>query len=88
MADVTINDPQPKKVALYFADFKSAKLSMTVEALDGESEEVLDSQSISEFHNGVYLKYTVKGHIKFRIKDNTDEANGTVISGIFFDPRQ
>lgn len=85
LVDVAINDYSPRSVALYFADFKGAKLSMTVEALDGETEEVLNSQSLSEFPNGVYLKYRVKGHIKFRIKDNTAEDNGTVISGIFFD---
>jgi len=85
VVDLAVNDYQAKTVALYFADFKGAKLSMTLEALDGETEEVLNSQNISDFHNGVYLKYTVKGHIKFRIKDNTDEDNGTVISGVFFD---
>jgi hypothetical protein len=85
VADVVVNDHQPKSVALYFADFKGAKLSMTVEAQDGETDEVLNSQNLSEFHNGAYLRYTVKGHVKFRIKDNTPEDSGTVISGIFFD---
>ncbi|MBM3834919.1 MAG: hypothetical protein FJ403_16925 [Verrucomicrobia bacterium] len=80
---MAVDDYKAKTVALYFADLKGAKLSMTIEALDGESEALLDSQTISDFHSGVYLKYSVKGHVKFRIKDNTDDSRGTVISGVF-----
>jgi hypothetical protein len=56
-----------------------------VEALDGDSGTVLNTQNVSGFGSGKYLKYTVKWHIKFKITNTgTPPFQNAVFSGVFF----
>ena len=45
---------------------------------------MLDTRSISSFHNGVYLTWTISGSVIFKVV-NTGPSNA-VISGYFFEP--
>ena len=51
--------------------------------LDATTGAVLDTQNVSGFGNGVYIVYTLKGHVKVRVT-NTGGLNA-VLSGFFFD---
>jgi hypothetical protein len=42
----------------------------------------LNTQSISSFHNGLYLDYKVSGHIVITI--TRQGGNNAVLSGLFF----
>lgn len=79
--DVSITDGQSHRVSLYCLDWDLASRSQTVEAFDGDTGTLLDRQSISSFV-GVYLNYTLKGHVKF-LFTRTGGPNA-VLSGIFF----
>ena len=74
-----------RQVAFYLLDWESAGRSMTVDVLDGQTESVLDSRSISSFSSGKYLVYEGSGTLIFSFT-NTAGTSNAVLSGIFFDP--
>jgi hypothetical protein len=80
--DVTFIDAKSHPVALYLVDWDSPYRAQTVEVIDPATSKVLDSRSVSNFRNGVYLVWQIAGKVRFRLT-NTGGANATV-SGIFF----
>jgi hypothetical protein len=54
-----------------------------VSILDGVTNAVLDTQSLSSFQNGKYLVWNLTGHVILRVT-NTGGINA-VISGLLFD---
>ena len=80
--DLTVSGGVPKNIEIYLLDWDNRSRAMTVDAMDGDSGTILNTQSVSAFTNGKYLKYTVKGHIKFRFTKTAGD-NG-VFSGVFF----
>ncbi len=80
--DVPISDALPHQVALYMADYDFVTRRQTIDVLDSNGN-ILNSQALtSSFNGGVYLVWTVTGHVKFRVTC-TGGLNG-VVSGIFF----
>ncbi len=55
-----------------------------VQVIDTASGTVLDTRSISNFKNGVYLVWNVSGNVT--IKVTRTAGSNAVISGLFFDP--
>ena len=49
---------------------------------DAATGTVLNTQSISSFHNGLYLDYEVSGHIRVTITRTA--GSNAVLSGLFF----
>jgi len=70
------------RVALYFADYDSTTRSQTVSILDANSNAVLNTQTVSSFHGGVYGLWNLKGHVIVQITNTT--AQSPVVSGFFF----
>ncbi|MCL5667038.1 MAG: GPI anchored serine-threonine rich family protein [Patescibacteria group bacterium] len=81
--DMNFTDNNEHQVALYFLDYDSYNRGQTVDVLDAVSGQVLNSQNIFSFHDGKYLSWQVKGHVKFRITSAT--GSNVVLSGMFFD---
>ena len=79
--DSGITDTATHEVALYCLDWDLTTRHQKVEVLDA-SGNVLDTQVVSAFHNGLYLVWNVTGHVKFRVT-NMGGLNA-VISGVFF----
>ncbi|HWN94243.1 MAG TPA: Ig-like domain-containing protein, partial [Methylomirabilota bacterium] len=81
--DLTFRDGRSHFVTFYFAgpDYVS---SQTVQVLDGATGEWLDARQVDSFSHGLYLSWTVRGHVRFRI--TSDLAPPTLLSGIFVDP--
>lgn len=54
--------------------------------LNASTNAVLDSRAMSNYQNGVYMVWSIKGHVKFRLT-NTAKGVSTnaVLSGMFFD---
>ena len=72
-------------MAIYSLDYYAQGLrTQTVSILDGATNAVLDSQSLSSFQNGKYLVWNLQGHVVLRVT-NTSMVNA-VVSGLFFDP--
>ena len=83
---MTISGGGSKNVEIYVLDYDNngRPRSMTVDAINGDTGSVLDTQSVSSFTNGKYLNYSVKGHIKFKF--TVTSGDNAVFSGVFFDP--
>ncbi len=80
--DVTINDGKAHQIALYGLDWDSTTRAETIQVIDTATGAVLDTQSLTNFHNGNYLVWNVAGSVTFRVT-NTGSSNA-VISGLFF----
>jgi hypothetical protein len=81
--DVNFNDGQQHQLALYCVDWDSGGGRVqTVNILDGASNALLNSQSLSSFQNGKYLVWKLTGHVIIQLTNN-GMMNATV-SGLFF----
>lgn len=83
--DLDLTDGLPHRVALYSVDYDSFVRSQLVEVRDADDDTLLDARAVSGFHGGVWLVWTLQGHVKFRIV----QTGGTnaVASGLFFGDR-
>jgi hypothetical protein len=80
--DVNLTDGQAHKVTLYLLDWDSTARGERVEVLDALTGAVLDTRDVSGFNSGLYLSYSVTGHVVFRFTQLAG-ANA-VLSGLFF----
>ena len=80
--DLTIGGDTAKSVAIYFVDPDNVRITQ-IQALDGDSGATLDTRDLTSYANGKWLKYNVKGHIKFKVIKNGGGQNA-VFSGVFF----
>jgi hypothetical protein len=81
--DVNITDGNTHQFALYALDWDSKGRAETIQAVDGVTGAVLDTQSLSNFTNGIYYIWNVSGHVKFTVIQVS--GPNAVISGAFFD---
>jgi hypothetical protein len=79
--DVNLVDNQPHQVALYLLDWDDSRTE-TVSILDANTNQVIDTRSVSGFGGGQYLVWNMQGHVLVRAQ----LVNGfsAVVSGIFF----
>jgi len=56
---------------------------MTVEVQNADTGTKLDSHEMKEYHDGKYMVWNLKGHVKLHFT-NTAGVNAAV-SGVFFD---
>jgi hypothetical protein len=83
--DVGVKGAEAKVVSLYFLDWDSGgQRALSIKLLDPNTCEVYDTRPLCAFNGGVYLRYAVKGHIRFEL-NKTAGANA-VVSGCFEDP--
>jgi hypothetical protein len=80
--DVNLTDLHSHQVSLYLLDWGDAGRTERIDILD-PSGTLLDSQTVSNFQNGIYLTWTLRGDNQFRI--TTLAGGNAVVSGIFFD---
>lgn len=79
--DLSLRDGQPCTAGFYFLDWEDTRrlMDVVVEAPDGSQ---LDRQTVTDFHTGKYLFWTVQGNVHFRISSPGVNA---VVSAIFLD---
>jgi YD repeat-containing protein len=82
--NLTITDGQPHEVALYMMDFDDGGRQQTVQVSDADTGAVLDTRSLSNFQNGVWLVWNLQGHITISISPSGGQA--AVLSAIMFGP--
>lgn len=83
--DVNLTDGKSHQVALYANDWDHDTRKETINVIDAATGAVLDTQILpagAPLHNGEYLVWNLKGHVKFQIVRNV--SYNSVISGIFF----
>jgi hypothetical protein len=79
--DVNLTDGQQHNLELYLVDWDNTNRAEQVQISDATTGLVLSTQSISSFHNGVYLDYRVGGHIVITITRLA--GDNAVLSGLF-----
>ena len=80
--NVGINDGGTHKVSLYLLDWDGFTRNQTITILDAATNTVLDTQTFSGFHNGVYAVWNLKGNVVVRVTPNG--GGSPAVSGIFF----
>jgi hypothetical protein len=80
--DLNFNDSNTHRVSAYFLDWDTTNRSERVDVVDAGTGTVLDTRTVSSFHNGEYLVWNLTGHIQLRIT-KLGGANA-VLSGLFF----
>ena len=81
--DINLTDGKEHQVAIYCLDWDSAERAMTVEVQNADTGTKLDSHEMKEYHDGKYMVWNLKGHVKLHFT-NTAGVNAAV-SGVFFD---
>jgi hypothetical protein len=80
--DLNFSDGAPHTVAMYFLDWDGLNRTQTVQVLNAATGAVLDTRSLSNFSNGVYLVWTLAGHVTVKLTNTGPQS--AVLSGIFF----
>lgn len=83
-ADIDFTDGRTHRLALYFLDWDRMGRAQNVEILDANSGALVTSQALSNFEDGKYLVWDVKGHVQVRISRTA--GNNAVLMGMFFSP--
>ena len=65
--DINFTDQSVHQVPIYGLDWHHKGRAETISVLDAKTNAVLDTRSISNFANGVYLLWNVTGHVKLQI---------------------
>jgi hypothetical protein len=81
--DVVVNDGKAHRFSAYFLDWDSAGRRQRIDIIDSATGAILNSQTISNFDNGVYLTWDVAGSVKMRL--TTLAGGNAVASALFFD---
>jgi hypothetical protein len=79
--DLNFADQAVHEVAIYCLDWNETSRAETISVLDATTNAVLDTRSVSNFTEGVYVVWTVTGHVKLQITKTA--GNNAVISGVF-----
>jgi len=82
LIDLAFNDTAQHRVAIYCLDWDSTVRAERVDILDANGV-VLDTENVTNYHNGQYLAWLMSGHVRIRVTNAARGTNG-VISGLFF----
>jgi hypothetical protein len=79
--DLTLTGGQ-HQVALYLLDLDSTTRNEMITIRNADDNSVLDTRAFSNFHNGVWAVWTMRGHVSIQVANNGG-PNG-VVAGLFF----
>jgi hypothetical protein len=82
LVDLLVGDDIPRKVSFYCLDWDGYERKETFIIRDSETGAVLDTETVSDFHGGKYLSWSLRGHVTIEVKADVGNA---VLSGLFFD---
>jgi hypothetical protein len=78
----SFNDTAPHRVTFYFLDWDRAGRIQTVDLIASDTADILSTQTISDFQDGLYATWDIKGRVSLRL---TPVSGNAVLSGVFFD---
>src|SRR6202022_3329975 len=82
LIDMVFNDSLQHPLAVYCLDWDTTSRAEKIDILDGNGV-LLNTQNVSNFHNGQYLVWQLSGHVQVRVTTLTTRANAG-FSGLFF----
>jgi hypothetical protein len=80
--NIAFNDGNTHLLALYACDYNSAGRAETIQIVDPSTNNILNSQVLSNFSNGVYLLWNISGQVKINVISSA--GPNAVVSGLFF----
>ncbi len=80
--DLNLTDGKVHEVGLYLLDWDTTSRTETLEVHDATTNALLDTRTVSGFHDGQYLRWNIQGHVTVRVV-STGTGNA-VVSGLFF----
>jgi hypothetical protein len=81
--DVWMSDTNRHLFSAYFLDWDDSGRQQRVEVLDAGTGVVLDARTVSNFGNGVYLTWEIRGSVRLRVTRLA--GPNAVVSAFFFD---
>ena len=89
--DIECKDQESHDIALYLMDWERTGRWTVVDVIDANTRELMNSQNITHFGSGVYLKYRVLGRVQIRLTnvycDRYTHSTEACFSAIFFGTR-
>lgn len=85
VVDINLLDGQTHRIALYCVDWNIQQGTQTFSVLDASSGQMLDTEALIGYTNGVYGVWDVTGHVQFSLRA-LPLPLGTILSGLFVDP--
>ena len=82
--NVNLADGGVHDLALYFVDWDSTTRSEQVQLTNAATGAVLDTETVSSFHQGVYLVWAITGDVQITITRLA--GDNAVLSGLFLSP--
>ena len=82
--NVDVTDGNSHNLELYALDFDDHSRSETVQLSDAITGAVLDTETLSSYSGGEYLRWTISGNVLITFT-NTG-PNNALLNGLFFDP--
>jgi hypothetical protein len=79
-----ITDGKTHKVELYMTDYDAMGRVQTVQVIDNATSQVLSTQTVSNFANGIWLIYNISGNVTFRF--TATAGPDALLSGLLIDP--
>jgi hypothetical protein len=80
--NVNLTDGNTHRVALYLLDWDAGNRAETISILDAGTHAVLNTQTFSNFSNGEYASWNVKGNVIIQVTLTGGE--NAVVAGVFF----
>jgi hypothetical protein len=81
--DIDLTDGRKHQVAIYFLDWDANNRETSVEVKDADTGEILDTHEMTEYIEGKYLVWEIRGHVVITIIHVA--SSNSVVSGLFFD---
>ena len=81
--NINFIDSYAHAVGLYILDFDTSSRAETFTVVNANTGAVLDTETITNLHNGVYAMWALQGNITIKV---TGTGGAPVVSGIFFGP--
>ena len=80
--DIFITDTNSHQLALYLLDWDNQNRAESIQIVDANTNAVLDSRNVSNFSGGMYLIWSIAGHV--RVNVTLTGGVNPVVSGVFF----
>src|SRR5262249_55914087 len=82
--NVNVTDGNSHSIELYVLDYDHKNRGEQIQLTDAISHAVLDTETVSNFTDGVYLSWTISGNVL--ITFTRKAGDNAVVSGLLFDP--
>lgn len=81
--NVNFTDNETHRVSVYMMDWDNGGRSQRVEVIDAASGAVLNTVSVSDFAQGKYVSWNIKGSVRLRFTRTA--GSNAIVEGVFFD---